>query len=56
MSGDKFKKSVKTAVAIAKACTMVNNMECVISFRSSCWIEGMGKEEISNEFSGDYFM
>ena len=51
MSGDKFKKSVKTAVAIAKACTMVNNMECVISFRSSCWIEGMGNTRSYDDFA-----
>ncbi len=35
MSGDKFKRSVITAVAIAKACTMVDNMDCQISYRSS---------------------
>lgn len=51
MSGDKFFKSVKTAVAIAKACTMVNNMDCVISFRSSCWIEGMGNTRSYDDFA-----
>ena len=34
MSGDKFQKSLKTAAAIAKACDMIDNMDCIISFRA----------------------
>lgn len=34
MGGEKFIKSLKTAAAIAKACDMIDNMECVISFRA----------------------
>jgi hypothetical protein len=35
MSGDKFKQSLTCAAAIAKACSMIENLECVISFRST---------------------
>lgn len=35
MSGTKFTQSIVTAVAIAKACTMIEHMDCQISFRSS---------------------
>ena len=43
MGGDKFKKSIKTAVAIAKACASIENMECVVSLRAGAWLEGMMK-------------
>jgi hypothetical protein len=33
--GEKFHKAIETSVAIAKACSMVKNLECVISFRST---------------------
>ena len=35
MSGSKFRQSLITATAIAKACTMIENMDCQISFRSA---------------------
>jgi hypothetical protein len=35
MSGTKFRQSIVTATAIAKACTMIENMACQISFRSA---------------------
>jgi hypothetical protein len=35
MSGSKFDKSIITATAIAKACSMIENMDCIISFRST---------------------
>ena len=35
MSGSKFKRSLQCAAAIAKACSMIENMDCVISFRST---------------------
>lgn len=35
MSGSKFRQSLITASAIAKACTMIENMDCQISFRSA---------------------
>ena len=34
-SSQKFQKALETSVAIAKACSMTRNLECVISFRSS---------------------
>ena len=43
MSGDKFKKSIKTAIAIAKACSLIENMDCVISLRAGSYLEGMMK-------------
>jgi len=36
MSGNKYKKALKTAVAIAKAASMTDNMDCVLSFRTAC--------------------
>lgn len=45
MSGEKFEKSIKTAVAIAKACTLIENMECVVSLRAGAWLEGMTKNK-----------
>lgn len=35
MAGTKFRQSIVTATAIAKACTMIENMACQISFRSA---------------------
>lgn len=35
MAGERYEKSLETATAIAKACTMVKNLECVISFRGT---------------------
>ena len=43
MSGEKFKKSIKTAVAIAKACSLIENMDCVVSLRAGSYLEGMMK-------------
>lgn len=40
MSGSKFNKSLVTASAIAKACSMIENMDCIISFRSSGYFSG----------------
>jgi len=37
MGGNKFEKSLKTAAAIAKACDMIDNMDCVISFRAGAY-------------------
>lgn len=34
MAGGRLEKSVITATAIAKACSMIENMDCVISFRA----------------------
>ena len=34
MSGGRFRNATTTAVAMAKACSMIENMECVISFRA----------------------
>ena len=36
---------IKTAVAIAKACTLIENMECVVSLRAGAWLEGMTKNK-----------
>jgi len=49
MSGDKFKKAIKTAVAIAKACASIENMECVVSLRAGAWLEGMMKNSWNYE-------
>ena len=49
MGGDKFKKSIKTAVAIAKACASIENMECVVSLRAGAWLEGMMKNSWNYE-------
>jgi hypothetical protein len=35
MSGTKFDKAIISIVAIAKACSMIDNMDCVISFRGT---------------------
>lgn len=35
MWGDKFNKCLETSSAIAKACSMSGNLDCIISFRSS---------------------
>jgi len=40
MSGKKWKSAIKTATAIAKACSMVQSMQCIISIRG-CY-EGAG--------------
>ncbi len=49
MSGDKFKKSIKTAVAIAKACSLIENMDCVVSLRAGAYLEGMMKNSWNYE-------
>ena len=43
MSGDKFNKSLLAATAIAKAASMTNNFDVVISFRST---EDMGRKTL----------
>ena len=35
MSGDKLRQAMKTTAAIAKACSMIDNMEVVVSFRAA---------------------
>ncbi len=40
MSGMRFNNAVKTAVAIAKASSMIDNMDCVISFRAGSNFSG----------------
>ena len=35
MDGKRFENAQKAAVAIAKACSMIENMDCIISYRSS---------------------
>ena len=35
MHGSRFENAQKAAVAIAKACSMIENMDCIISYRSS---------------------
>jgi hypothetical protein len=39
MSGNRLRKSITTATAIAKACSMIGNMDCVISFRAGSHFE-----------------
>jgi len=39
MSGHRLQKSITTATAIAKACSMIGNMDCVISFRAGSYFE-----------------
>ena len=39
MSGRRLQKSITTATAIAKACSMIGNMDCVISFRAGAYFE-----------------
>lgn len=40
MGGKKFNQSMQTAAAIAKACSMIENMDCVISLRSTAYMAG----------------
>ncbi len=40
MNGSRFQNAVTTAVAIAKACSMIENMDCVISFRAGSEFAG----------------
>jgi len=40
MNGDRFDNAFTTAVAIAKACSMIENMDCVISFRAGAEFAG----------------
>jgi len=40
MNGDRFNNAVTTAVAIAKASSMIDNMDCVISFRAGARFAG----------------
>tara|TARA_R110000744_G_scaffold107711_1_gene204267 strand:- start:1216 stop:3297 length:2082 start_codon:yes stop_codon:yes gene_type:complete len=40
MNGDRFNNAVTTAVAIAKASSMIDNMDCVISFRAGARFSG----------------
>ncbi len=40
MNGQRFKNAVMTAVAIAKASSMIENMDCVISFRAGTYFSG----------------
>lgn len=40
MGGDKMHQAVKTATAIAKACSMIENMDCVISYRCDTHFAG----------------
>jgi len=40
MGGSRFKNSIKCAVAIAKACSMIENLDCVISTRGTADIPG----------------
>ena len=41
MGGDRFEKAVTTSIAIAKACSMIENMDCVISFRAGSYFAGV---------------
>ena len=43
MNGDRLRQSMKTAMAIAKACSMIENMDVVVSFRSADYVGG-GRE------------
>ena len=40
MGGGRFEKAVTTAAAIAKACSMIENMDCIISFRAGSEFAG----------------
>lgn len=46
MSGLAFRNSLTTATAIAKACSMIENMDCVISFRSAGKLAGSPEQPI----------
>jgi hypothetical protein len=43
MSGERIEKAITAAVAIAKACSMIENMNCVISLRAT---ETSGSDEV----------
>ena len=43
MNGDRLRQSMKTTMAIAKACSMIENMDVVVSFRSADNVGG-GRE------------
>ena len=43
MNGDRIRQSMKTTMAIAKACSMIENMDVVVSFRSADNVGG-GRE------------
>ena len=43
MNGEKLRQSMKTTMAITKACSMIDNMEVVVSFRSADNVGG-GRE------------
>ena len=38
--GDKFERAMKTAVALAQAASMIDNLRCQVSFRSTCNFSG----------------
>jgi hypothetical protein len=40
MNGDRIRQSMKTTMAIAKACSMIENMDVVVSFRSADHVGG----------------
>ena len=40
MNGERFQNAFTTSVAIAKACSMIENMDCVISFRAGADFSG----------------
>tara|TARA_R110001606_G_scaffold336946_3_gene484919 strand:- start:1557 stop:3659 length:2103 start_codon:yes stop_codon:yes gene_type:complete len=40
MNGERFQNAFTTSVAIAKACSMIDNMDCVISFRAGADFTG----------------
>jgi len=46
MSGSKFESAVKTAVAIAKATSMISSVRCIISLRSTCNVHSQGHRPI----------
>lgn len=46
MGGSKMQDSIKTATAIAKACSMIDNMDCVISFRAGSYFNDNSKPVI----------
>jgi hypothetical protein len=45
MSGTRLLRSVTTATAIAKACSMIQNLDCVISFRAAGDMAGREKAQ-----------
>lgn len=46
MSGRRLEKSITTATAIAKACSMIGNMDCVISYRAGAYFNNDHKPVI----------